>query len=195
MRQLFFLSSFFISLCSFGQTTFSGQFLSIVDGTPIANLYFRVNKKKLEKTDSLGFFSFTISKNKAHISVSRIYGIDTIFRRKNNDNLKLYTVKNYDSTLADFDIRQNKFRLFCGVAFKSVFAEGDKDFEKKYNVRYHIVGDFLRSSVAQMTSYNMVVADYLDKKYGKGWRLEIRRDVLGLMQKKTVNQQRVPVRM
>jgi hypothetical protein len=51
-------------------------------------------------------------------------------------------------------------------------------------VKYYIVGDLRPSSVAQMTSYNLVIAEYFDRKYGKDWKLEVRSDVLGIMQKK-----------
>mgnify|MGYP000946366640 CR=1 FL=1 len=184
MRQLFILSTFFISQYSFGQRTFNGQILSIVDSTPIANFYFRVDKK-LDKTDSLGFFSITSGKNKVHLStVFNIYGFDTTFRKPNFSNFKLYTVQNYDSTLANFDIRQNKLRLFCGVAFVPLAPmPSDKLFESKYLTSYFIVGDFLPSSIEQMTAYNKVIAQYLDKMFGKEWRAEIRPDVFGISNK------------
>ncbi|MGG9960897.1 hypothetical protein [Ferruginibacter sp. SUN106] len=185
MRQLFFLMTFFASVSSFGQNTFKGQILSIVDGSPLTNFHFRVDKKKLDKTDSLGFFSITTEKNKVRLStIFGIYGFDTTLKNSNGDNLKLYTIQNYDSTLADFDIRQNKFRLFCGVAFAPLAPmPSDKDFEKEYHTSYYIVGDFLPSSIEQMTAYNKVVAEYLDKKYGKEWRAKVRPDVLGVTNK------------
>ena len=182
MRLLLLLFTIFVSLSLFGQSTFKGQILSIVDGSPVTNFHFRVDKKELGKTDSLGFFSITTPKNKVRLStIFGIYGFDTTLKNSSNDNLKLYTIQNYDSTLADFDIRQNKFRLFCGVAFAPLAPmPSDKDFEKQYNTSYYIVGDFLPSSIEQMTAYNKVVAEYLDKKYGKEWRAKVRPDVLGV---------------
>lgn len=181
MRQLLFLLTLFTSLRSFEQNTFKGQILSIVDGTPLANFYFRVDKKKLDKTDSIGFFSITTKTNKVRLStIFGIYGFDTTLTNNNSDNLKIYTTQYYDSALADFDIRQNKFRLFCGVAFAPLaLTPADKDFERNYHISYYIVGDFLPSSIEQMTSYNKVVAGYLDKLYGKAWRSKARPDVLG----------------
>lgn len=185
MRLLLFLLPLFASLSSFGQNTFKGQILSIIDSTPLANFYFRVDKKKLNKTDSLGFFYITTKKNKVQLStVLGIYGFDTTLQNTNNANLELYTIQNYDSTLADFDIRQNTFRLFCGVAFAPLAPmPADKYFEKEYHTSYYIVGDFLPSSIEQMTAYNKVIATYLDKKYGKEWRAKVRPDVLGVTNK------------
>ena len=185
MQQLFFLITFFASLSSFGQNTFKGQILSIVDGSPLTNFHFQVDKKELGKTDSLGFFSITTQKNEVRLStIFDIYGLDTTLKNINTNNLKLYTIQNYDSTLADFEIRQNKFRLFCGVSFAPVAPmPSDKDFEKEYHTSYYIVGDFIPSSIEQMTAYNKVVAEYLDKKYGKEWRAKVRPDVLGITKK------------
>ena len=182
MRQIFFLLTLFASVSSFGQNTFKGQILSIADGSPVTNFNFRVDKKKLGKTDSLGFFSITTPKNKVRLStIFGIYKFDTTLRNSNNDNIKLYTIQNYDSTLADFDIRQNKFRLFCGVAFAPPAPmPSDISFEKEYHTSYFIVGDFWPSSIEQMTSYNKVIARHLDKIYGKEWRNKVRPDVLGV---------------
>ncbi len=182
MRQLLFLLPIFTSLSSFGQSTFSGQILSIVDRTPLTNFPFRVGKKKFNKTDSLGFFFITTKKNKVRLSiVFGIYGFDTTLRYSNSENLKLYTIQHYDSTFAEFEIRHNKIRLFCGVSFVPLAPlPSDKDFEGAYHTSYFIVGDYLPSSIEQMTAYNKVIAEYLDKKYGKEWRTKVRPDVLGV---------------
>ncbi len=185
MRHLLFLLTFSVSVSSFGQNTFKGQILSVVDSSPITNFSFRVDKKKLYKTDSLGYFTITTPKNKVRLStVFDIHGFDITLKNGSMDNLKLFTVQNYDSTLAEFDIRQSTFRLFCGVAFAPLAPmPSDKDFETLYRTSYYIVGDFLPSSVDQMTAYNKVVAEYLDKQYGTEWRTKVRPDVLGVTKK------------
>lgn len=182
MRQLFYLMTVFVSFTSFGQNVFKGQILSIVDGSPVTNFDFRVDKKEFGTTDSSGFFSITTRKNKVRLStIFGIYGFDTTLKNSNNHDLKLYTVQNYDSTLADYEIRQNKYRFFCGRAVAPLAPmPSDKDFEKQYNTSYYIIGDYLPSSIEKMTAYNKVVADYLDKKYGKEWRTKVRPDVLGV---------------
>lgn len=164
------------------QNVFTGQILSIVDSTPIPDFYFRAGKKKIEKTDSAGVFSIMTSKNKVKLSnVFGLYGFDTILKKKKDGYARLYAVKECDSTFAEFEIRHNTPRLFCGVSFAPMASSpSDKDFEKQYNITYFIVGDFLPSSPEQMASYNKVVAQYLDKKYGTTWRQKLRPDVLGL---------------
>jgi len=185
MRQLLFSLTLFVSIDSFGQNIFKGQILSIVDSTPIINFHFRVDKKKLDKTDSLGLFFISTEKSKVRLStIFGIYGFDTTFKNSNNDNIKLYTVQNYDSTLANFDIRHNRFRLFCGVSFAPLAPmPSDKVFENNYYTSYFIVGDFLPSSIEHMTAYNKVIAQYLDKTYGKEWISKVRPDVLGVTNK------------
>jgi hypothetical protein len=168
---------------SFGQHIFKGQILSIVDSTPIPNFQFEVDKKKTVSTDSLGFFSISTKKNKVRLSaIFNLYGFDTTFKNTSSD-LKLYSIQDCDSALAQFDIRHNKFRLFCGVAFAPLAPMGDKIFEKEYHTNYFIVGDVWPSSIEQMTAYNKVIAQYLDKIYGKEWRAKLRPDVLGLPKK------------
>jgi hypothetical protein len=191
MRKFSIILLVFLSIKTYGQNIYQGQILSLVDSTPVPRFSIRVDNKSIIATDSSGYFSATTKKNRVRLStIFGLHGFDTTLNNK--DNIKLYAAKFYDSILATYDVQHGTIMLFCGVAFAPMAPmQRDKDFEKKYNVRYYIVGDFLPSSVAQMTSYNMVVADYLDRKYGKGWRLEIRHDVLGLMQKKAGSQRPV----
>ena len=185
MRQLLFLLPFFTSISTFGQNIFKGQILSIVDGKPLKNFYFRVDKKKLEKTDTLGFFSISTQKNKVRLSsVFGLYGFDTTLKNYKNEIVKIFTVQKFDSIFAEFEIRKNKFRLFCGVDLSPLAPmQSDKDFENQYKTSYYIVGDFLPCSVEEMTAYNKVIIEYLDKKYGKEWRAKVRQDVLGIIRK------------
>ena len=186
MRKFLILVAASISLNAPGQGIFHGQILSVADSTPISHFSIRVNNKKIITTDSVGFFSVTTSKKK--IRLTAIFGLhyfDTTLTIKNNSNgIRLYTAGIYDSALAAYDIQFGKLILFCGVAFAPMAStRWDKDFEKKFNLQYFIVGDFLPSSVPQMESYNKVIADYLDKLFGQEWRLQLRRDVLGIPKK------------
>lgn len=181
MRNFPILLAAFISLNAPGQNIFHGQILSIADSTPISHFSIRLNSKKVITTDSAGFFSVTTSKKKIRLTtIFDLHHLDTTLTIKDNNNgIKLYTAGIRDSILAAYDIKHGIVLLFCGVAFAPMApTQRDKDFEKRFNLQYYIVGDFHPSSVSQMASYNKVVADYLDKIFGTGWRAGVRGDVL-----------------
>jgi hypothetical protein len=54
----------------------------------------------------------------------------------------------------------------------------DSAFETKYNVRFHDYG-CIGASNLNMMSYNGIMFDFLESKYGKVWRKEIRKDAVG----------------
>ena len=60
-----------------------------------------------------------------------------------------------------------------------VIVHGQDLFEKKYGVKYEIYGCIAPDQDDCMISYNKVVFAYLDGKFGKAWRKEIRKDVVG----------------
>ena len=182
MRHFLFSLTFFVAIKTWGQNTFTGQMLSIIDSTPLSNFYFSVNQRELNKTDSLGYFSITTHKKEVRVSTfGRNHGLDTILTNSHNYQVKLYTIQHVDSATAVFDIQQNNLQLFCGASITPLAPmPTDKDFEKAYQTRYYIIGDFLPSSTQQMTAYNKVVAYYLDTKYGTEWRSKVRPDVLGV---------------
>lgn len=187
MQKFLTVVSLLFLVKSYGQNDFRGQILSIVDSTPIPHFSLKVDNKELVKTDSLGFFSLSGSKSKIKLTtIFDLHGFDTIINITTRKSIELYSVQIFDSTLAKHDLKHGQVFLFCGVAFAPMaFMQSDKEFEKKYHVQYYIVGDFLPSSIAQMRSYNLIVAGYLDKRFGVDWRAEIRRDALGIT--KTVN--------
>jgi hypothetical protein len=189
MRTFLIILSVLFSVSSFGQDSLRGQILSVIDSTPIPRFSIRVNGKDLVVTDGNGIFSIATKKDKVRLaSTFGHHGFDTTVNRKTSQQLELYSTSVYDSTLAKYDVQHKTMRIFCGVAFAPMARmSSDDEFEKKYHVRYYVVGDFLPSSVAQMTSYNLVVADYLDRRYGTKWRQELRSDVLGIF--KTVGSQ------
>jgi hypothetical protein len=182
MKQLFYCWFFLLSGHAFGQHVFKGQILSIVDSTPIANFHFRVDNDKNGKTDKSGCFLITSTKKKIRLAtIFDLYGFDTTLHHHENGKVTLYTVDTYDSALAEFEIKRNRFRLFCGISFAPMATSSfDNDFQKQYNTTYYIVGDFLPCSPTEMASYNKVIARYLDKHFGKSWRKKIRPDVLGI---------------
>ena len=180
---LFLLIYAFTNNC-FGQYKFSGRMLSIIDSTPLQNIYFRVESERNFKTDSLGFFSFEYKKQKVKIEAGILeYKVKAYLSHRNED-FCLYTIAKCDSILAEFEFYKNKSKLFCGVGFL-VEAMMNKDylFQKRFGIDYYLVGCVIELSIDDMTNYNIIVSKKLDFLYGKIWRKNLRNDVLGLRKK------------
>lgn len=82
------------------------------------------------------------------------------------------------------DIESGSPRLIVkgGIA---PLANTKKDylFEKRYGIKYHISGCEAEPFPC-IQDYNLVIFDYLDKTYGKSWRIDVRKDELFLQGKK-----------
>jgi len=76
-------------------------------------------------------------------------------------------------------IQLGKINILQSGGIASVIYKSDKKFSKKYNVNFT---DFGCEAVAEESiyEYNKTVFEYLDKKYGKKWRKEIRKNIVGL---------------
>lgn len=77
------------------------------------------------------------------------------------------------------DLRKNKPKLLLFGSIAPVVYPNDKEFEDKYGIRFYDYG-CTPPAIECMASYNQVIFDYLDDKYGSKWRKEIRNDVIGL---------------
>ncbi|WP_231460054.1 MULTISPECIES: hypothetical protein [unclassified Pedobacter] len=106
-----------------------------------------------------------------------LLGLIFTFQLKAADVLASDTSQSYSIELAQKDISRGniKFLIWSGIASKHY--EGDKPFEKKYNVNYYQFGCVLPLNIS-LAAYNKVVANYLDAKYGKAWRKDVRKDVI-----------------
>jgi hypothetical protein len=79
--------------------------------------------------------------------------------------------------IAQKDIANNTIHILLpGCIFKADIYPKDTIFEKKYNVKYWS----LEYSTLNDNEYNQIIFEYLDKKFGKDWRNEIRPDAVGL---------------
>jgi len=81
------------------------------------------------------------------------------------------------TALADIKDRHPKLMLISGIA--PMHIKGQENFEKKYEVKYHEFGCIAPIKTCVLM-YNKVIFEYLDKKFGKKWRDDVRTDVLGL---------------
>ena len=76
------------------------------------------------------------------------------------------------------DIKNNSVSLFLQGGIAPITTNSDREFGKKFRVEiveYGCVGLDRSFSVA----YNAEIFKYLDQKFGKLWRNEIRNDIIG----------------
>ena len=141
---------------------------------------------RYEVTDSLGIFRFdNIKPGKYRIKIveSRYLQTDTLIELKHNSitnlNLLIKAVCDVDETIAERDINENKPRLLLRGGIAAIFYYNQHDFEKKYNISYFDFG-CVGPARECIVHYNKRIFQYLDSKFGKEWRKDVRRDVLGL---------------
>lgn len=81
--------------------------------------------------------------------------------------------------LAKEDIKNKKINLFLVGGIAPVVYTTDKEFEEKYKIVYVDYG-CISPKLNCLINYNETVFNYLNQEYGKKWRKEIRKDVIGL---------------
>ena len=133
-------------------------------------------------TDGSGLFKVTgLPKGKYRL-VNSALSIDTPFSvPKQSENVLIVNVSSCSmgSAKAQKDIKSGKPMLLLSGGIAPVSSPRDDYFEKKYTVKYHDFGD-TPQNVKCSAAYNKVVIEFLDKKFGKSWRKDVRADVIGL---------------
>jgi hypothetical protein len=76
------------------------------------------------------------------------------------------------------DIEQGKAKLLLVGGIASIHYEGQEVFEKKYKVSYYDYG-CTPPDEKYVKEYNKAIFAYLDKQYGRKWRKQVRKDVIG----------------
>lgn len=114
--------------------------------------------------------------------------VDTTFKLKQSSKmifklpLNIQTIQ-YVSTInkkgALKDLKKKDIRLYVPGGWAKIIFPTDEAFEKKYHPNLIGLG-CMDSGEDNYAEYNQTVFTYLDKKYGKQWRTEIRQDVIGL---------------
>lgn len=82
-----------------------------------------------------------------------------------------------EKAIADLKTGKVQFLLQGGIA--PVHIKGQDVFEKKYSLHYRDFGCVIPKGLC-LDIYNREIGQYLDKKHGKAWRKEVRKDVQGL---------------
>lgn len=151
------------------------------------------NVVKKEKTDLDGNFNFQdINSARVQLNIKNFgyFEFDTIINLNSDralltiglkkDSTKEYAFSKYNKKGALEDLRKGDVKLLLpGGIIEAPTQPYDSTFERKYNVTFISQGcvRFLGDNEA---AYNAEVFKYLDEKYGKDWRKEIRSDVIGL---------------
>lgn len=81
---------------------------------------------------------------------------------------------------ANADIKKGKLKFMIQGGIAPTRVKGQEIFEKKkYGVEYYDLGCVGPSDI-RIKDYNKVIASFMDRKYGKVWRKEVRKDVRGI---------------
>jgi hypothetical protein len=104
----------------------------------------------------------------------------TIFN-KSIESLDILVISNCEinGQIAEIDIKKHKPRLLIFGGISPVIYKGQEKFERKYHVKYYDYGDVIPDTDCAI-DYNSRIFNYLDNKYGKAWRKEVRKDIVGL---------------
>jgi hypothetical protein len=77
------------------------------------------------------------------------------------------------------DLQKGKVEFLLQGGIAPVHVNGQESFERTYAIHYHDLGCMVPKGLC-IDVYNQEVARYLDKKHGKGWRKQVRKDVTGV---------------
>lgn len=133
------------------------------------------------KSDSLGRFMFTgLQNGKYHINNAH-YKLDTLLIVA-NQSIEPFIIElnvcEVDTEQALQDIMQSKVKLLLAGGIAPIYYQGQEQFEKKYHIQYYDYGCTPPNRKC-IIAYNRTISKFLDKQYGKRWRNEVRKDVIG----------------
>lgn len=93
--------------------------------------------------------------------------------------LKTDSIKAASIKQANADIKKGKLKFLIQGGIAPTRVKGQEIFEQKYGVVYYDLGCVGPSDIT-INDYNKVIAIFMDRKFGKGWRKEVRKDVRGI---------------
>jgi hypothetical protein len=82
---------------------------------------------------------------------------------------------------AQIDIKTNQVRILLpgGIVAPAPMTKADEVFQTKYHIQYYSQG-CVHQEGEDEAGYNRTVFKYLDRRYGKNWRQEVRKDAVGI---------------
>ncbi|MFT2011510.1 carboxypeptidase-like regulatory domain-containing protein [Pontibacter sp. 13R65] len=144
------------------------------------------NSGQVATTDSLGIFmleNLQLGKHQLQVLGASFPAIDTslTITEASITGLSLLAVADcsINKNIAQRDIKKKEPRLLIMGGIAPVVYVHQEKFEKKYDVKYYDFGCVAPNEKC-IEQYNQVVFKYLDSKYGKKWRKEVRKDVVGM---------------
>jgi hypothetical protein len=152
--------------------------------TPIESYVTIKTANRFVIPDSLG--NYKIDSLKAGIYKIAVQGFgyqqtDTtinVSKSITNLDLLIIAVCDINKDIAQKDIKENRPRLLIIGGIVPTIHERQFEFESKYGIKYYDYGDVPPAQEC-VEQYNKVIFDYLDNKFGKSWRREVRKDVIG----------------
>ena len=93
--------------------------------------------------------------------------------------LRVDSIQTASIKQANADIKKGKLKFLIQGGIVATRVKGQEIFEQKYGVVYYDFGCVGPSNI-RIDAYNKVVGNFMDRKYGKGWRKEVRKDVRGI---------------
>lgn len=173
------------------QYTFRGRVIKKSTGEPITLGDVRVRMgtqresrhgTKIAKLDTSGFFSVRV-KDSMNVWIGVDCSLDGYaFKTVSySDTLILFEVgpscNEYNIESAKRDIKENKLLLlFNGTISDFPKSKEDEAFEKKYNIAYVNFFDTPQWTDC-MRLYNREIGRFLDEKFGKSWRKEVKHQI------------------
>ncbi len=166
-------------------STMKGCLVSCVNNSRITTGLVKLKGTRLASIpDSLGQYiirEIPPGKHSVQVMGFGYNNIDTVVSFLAGDtaslDFALKTKCSHDAKVATIDIRENQIKLLLagGIAPGASTSE-DEAFEKKYDIQYFDFG-CVPPADACIEEYNKVMFKYLDQKFGRTWRKEVRRDV------------------
>ena len=141
---------------------------------------------KITNTDSLGHFKFIgLKKGTYKLRVLGFnvkpeeFEVKLISEPLSNIHLIIDADCEVNKKIAEFDIKNKKLRILLVGGIAPKHYSNQEIVEKKYGFEYYDFG-CISPSTKCIIQYNTVIFSYLDKKFGKLWKKEVRKDAIGL---------------
>jgi hypothetical protein len=160
-------------------------------GLPLNDVYIECDMpKKSFITDASGRFRFdslSIGKHKLRFIDTKGYyiKIDSTISPSHDSSHIIVTMRIKEEKyclfykeMAKINIQQGKIKLYVNKRRLDV-DKNEIDFEEKYQIKYQANFDGCTISPEDcLRAYNNIIATYLTKTYGEGWKKEVRKDVI-----------------